>query len=409
MKHHDRGWKRTGSDSTPRHIACCWRTLRVVGLLVGLLLACAAPMARAQVVEVGTGQLSYTVGGAMTGPGSVTGTVNFDDATHDAFGVQINFGDPQSPTFVGQMSVTGTASGSLFGPFQFAATSSTPGVFGFSGSGSFSCSIPSSNPITCGFAVDLSSLTGSVLPHLPDGVTYLFTAISTGDGINFTGTFAIEAVTGTTTTLTTTTLSTQTTATTSSTTLPPDLCLGKDCSDGNPCTEDQCDVATGTCSNLPVPAGTACDDGDPCTETSTCQGGACVGGPRVCTVDIPNPPPGKPVTVTIETVPSSVCKGVLLELIPSGQTASAHTNSVPAGYQIGRQFSTVVKKRAKKRGKQAGRVVITLKPNRVATRVLNQSALGQLPVLGRITITEPGGALRSIDQLLSLQRGTRKR
>ena len=134
-----------------------------------------------------------------------------------------------------------------------------------------------------------------------------------------------------------------------------------------------------------------------------------MGGPRVCTVDIPNPPPGKPVTVTIETVPSSLCKGVLLELIPSGQTASAHTNSVPAGYQIGRQFSTVVKKRAKKRGKQAGRVVITLKPNRVATRALNQSALGQLPVLGRITITEPGGALRSIDQLLSLQRGTRKR
>jgi hypothetical protein len=265
--------------------------------------------------------------------------------------------------------------------------------------------------IVCGFAADLASLTGTVLPHLPDGATYLFTAISTGDGINFTGTFAIDAVDGTTTTLTTTTLSAQTTTTTStsSTTLPPDLCLGKDCSDGNPCTEDRCDVATGTCSNPTVAAGTPCDDGDPCTETSTCQADACVGGPRLCTVDIPNPPPGEPVTITIETVPRSLCKGVLLELIPSGQTASAHTNSVPAGYQVGRQFSAVVKKRAKKRGTQAGRVVIKLKPNRAATSALNQSALGQLPVLGRITITEPGGSLRSIDRLLSLQRGRRKR
>ncbi len=57
-----------------------------------------------------------------------------------------------------------------------------------------------------------------------------------------------------------------------------DLCAGKSCDDGNPCTEDHCSSATGTCEHLTVGAGaampaepyecinaSACDDGNPCT------------------------------------------------------------------------------------------------------------------------------------------------
>ena len=47
-----------------------------------------------------------------------------------------------------------------------------------------------------------------------------------------------------------------------------------------------CDPATGTCSSANAPAGTACDDGDRCTRTDACDGaGACVGSnPVVCPV-----------------------------------------------------------------------------------------------------------------------------
>jgi hypothetical protein len=44
--------------------------------------------------------------------------------------------------------------------------------------------------------------------------------------------------------------------------------------DGNPCTEDVCVPATGTCG---APATGTCDDGDPCTTSDVCAGGACGG------------------------------------------------------------------------------------------------------------------------------------
>ncbi|MEO2135929.1 MAG: hypothetical protein ABGY28_00525, partial [bacterium] len=49
-----------------------------------------------------------------------------------------------------------------------------------------------------------------------------------------------------------------------------------ECSDGNPCTFDNCIPAFGQCSHSPV-AG-ACNDGDLCTVGDTCLGGQCVPG-----------------------------------------------------------------------------------------------------------------------------------
>ena len=69
------------------------------------------------------------------------------------------------------------------------------------------------------------------------------------------------------------------------------------CVDGNHCTEDHCDTATGNCVfqwNTK-----ACSDGDPCTEGDTCQEGACQpGGPtdcndgEPCTIDTCDPNQG---------------------------------------------------------------------------------------------------------------------
>ena len=52
------------------------------------------------------------------------------------------------------------------------------------------------------------------------------------------------------------------------------------CDDGNPCTADACDGVTGVCkySNLTG----ACDDGIACTVSDTCAGGACAGTAKKC-------------------------------------------------------------------------------------------------------------------------------
>ena len=69
-----------------------------------------------------------------------------------------------------------------------------------------------------------------------------------------------------------------------------------ECDDGNGCTDDVCDPASG-CSNPPNTAD--CDDGDACTGQDTCAGGACAGGPKVdcddqngCTDDSCDPASG---------------------------------------------------------------------------------------------------------------------
>ncbi|MFH1531664.1 MAG: hypothetical protein ABIK09_13140 [Pseudomonadota bacterium] len=56
------------------------------------------------------------------------------------------------------------------------------------------------------------------------------------------------------------------------------VCTGgqaANCNDGNPCTDDSCDPATG-CQNTPNTA--ACQDGDICTLNDQCDGGECKGG-----------------------------------------------------------------------------------------------------------------------------------
>ena len=58
-------------------------------------------------------------------------------------------------------------------------------------------------------------------------------------------------------------------------------CVGKalDCQDGNPCTKDSCDPIAG-CSHSDSD-GVGCDDGDKCSAKDTCQGGACQAGTAV--------------------------------------------------------------------------------------------------------------------------------
>ena len=53
----------------------------------------------------------------------------------------------------------------------------------------------------------------------------------------------------------------------------------KACDDGNTCTIDSCDQASGTCKTAPGKDGAACDaDGDACTVKDSCGGGKCLPG-----------------------------------------------------------------------------------------------------------------------------------
>lgn len=61
------------------------------------------------------------------------------------------------------------------------------------------------------------------------------------------------------------------------------LTLPLGCDDGNPCTRDSCDGRLGGCAHAPEPDGATCSDGDFCTEGDTCLAGACIpGGPADC-------------------------------------------------------------------------------------------------------------------------------
>lgn len=53
-------------------------------------------------------------------------------------------------------------------------------------------------------------------------------------------------------------------------------------SDGNLCTADVCNPATGQCAYPPDPKATTCTDNSACTNGDQCQNGACVGTPIVC-------------------------------------------------------------------------------------------------------------------------------
>lgn len=56
------------------------------------------------------------------------------------------------------------------------------------------------------------------------------------------------------------------------------------CNDGNPCTTDACDSATGGCKAVPLANGVTCSDGNACTAGESCDAGAiCKGGKaKVC-------------------------------------------------------------------------------------------------------------------------------
>jgi len=77
------------------------------------------------------------------------------------------------------------------------------------------------------------------------------------------------------------------------------MCGGNplDCDDGNDCTADTCTNPAG-CTNAPVANGTPCDDGSACSTNDNCQSGTCTGNPPSCddgdpcTVDVCNPASG---------------------------------------------------------------------------------------------------------------------
>ncbi|MEY3013500.1 MAG: hypothetical protein RIT45_2235 [Pseudomonadota bacterium] len=55
------------------------------------------------------------------------------------------------------------------------------------------------------------------------------------------------------------------------------------CDDGQPCTTDSCDKATGACVHTPAAVGSACDDGDACTSKDACDAkGLCLGALGSC-------------------------------------------------------------------------------------------------------------------------------
>ena len=81
------------------------------------------------------------------------------------------------------------------------------------------------------------------------------------------------------------------------------LCIGTPagCDDGNPCSADACDVATGVCGHTAIGAAAPCDDADACTSKDTCTGLTCAGvsvaasvcsDGNLCTVDVCNPNDG---------------------------------------------------------------------------------------------------------------------
>jgi len=54
------------------------------------------------------------------------------------------------------------------------------------------------------------------------------------------------------------------------------------CDDGNSCSLDACNKATGACSHTPLQDGAKCDDGSKCTEQDACGKAACVAKPKAC-------------------------------------------------------------------------------------------------------------------------------
>jgi hypothetical protein len=85
----------------------------------------------------------------------------------------------------------------------------------------------------------------------------------------------------------------------------PACTAASDCDDGNPCTDEGC--AAGACTSTLTAAGAACADADPCNGAEACNGlGQCASGAPVvvddgdaCTTDACDPATGTPTHATI--------------------------------------------------------------------------------------------------------------
>ena len=56
----------------------------------------------------------------------------------------------------------------------------------------------------------------------------------------------------------------------------------KDCDDGNPCSKDSCDASKDKCVHSSLPDGAFCTDGDACSLSEICKGGQCLGQYKNC-------------------------------------------------------------------------------------------------------------------------------
>jgi hypothetical protein len=113
------------------------------------------------------------------------------------------------------------------------------------------------------------------------------------------------------------------------------------CNDGNPCTDDACDPASGC---VHVHNAAPCSDGDACTMDDTCQDGNCVPGKpfscddgEPCTAQSCDPETGcvfTPITVPVPTALSNSpeCEGGVLLLAASGAEGVGWLWTGPDGF-----------------------------------------------------------------------------
>ncbi len=115
------------------------------------------------------------------------------------------------------------------------------------------------------------------------------------------------------------------------------------CDDGDPCTIDGCVPATGECLHLPAAAGTACDDQDACTNGDACDGaGACQGMPSVdcdddnpCTDDTCDPADGTCFHAAVEGLPCDDGDACTAESLCTSDGTCQGTDSVDCDDGLG--------------------------------------------------------------------------
>jgi hypothetical protein len=171
------------------------------------------------------------------------------------------------------------------------------------------------------------------------------------------------------------------------------------CDDGNVCTNDACDPATG-CFATPASDGTPCDDSDPCSTASACSGGVCTATDRVCQIDLPAV--GNNVVVQggkvlknvvgCEIKQGGTCAAALYEAPGSGGVAALRT----LGAVSATRLSTNTKRKV-----GAGRTIrLSLKLNKLGRRLLQKSS----PLAATVTVSvkAKGRSSVSVSKLIRL-------